>query len=290
MDLQSRDESVLEAVCRYFVLSRAQIQKLCFPEDQRGRITRRRLERLHIAGFIQKHNMYVVNPAYGMAMPVYYPGRLGCEYLAANRNDDRFLVVPTRLPQAQHLFHYLAVSDTAMTLDAAIGKQETVKLVRWINEFDVVNRDETDSAKHFRLFMTLRDQPKLYCAPDAAFLLDFAGHRGVFYLEQDRATTGARQLVARKTPGYEELRKRQGHRKHFPETTIDRFSVLFIAPTRGRRDLVRRQMSRRPGADLWRFASQTDLTAEAWLHEPVFFLAGQCDPAPLVRKREEVTA
>ena len=74
----------------------------------------------------------------------------------------------------------------------------------------------------------LSETPPLSCSPDAGFLVEYQGQRKVYYLEQDRATSSPRQIAARKSKGYAKLANLKGHRKHFPETTLDNFRVLFF--------------------------------------------------------------
>ncbi len=73
--ITDRDIAVLIALVRYYVLSRAQIQRLCFPDDPSGRVTRRRLQSLIEAKLINRTQMQVVNPLAGMPAPVYYPAQ-----------------------------------------------------------------------------------------------------------------------------------------------------------------------------------------------------------------------
>lgn len=40
---------------------------------------------------------------------------------------------------------------------------------------------------------------RLECRPDAGFMLEYKGHRGVFYVEQDRDRTFFRQVAQRKS-------------------------------------------------------------------------------------------
>ena len=93
------------------------------------------------------------------------------------------------------------------------------------HEWDVINPEESSPERRFRLYTLLRESPRLICAPDSAFMLSVGPHRKAFYLEQDRNTSGVRQIAASKTPGYAALAERQLHRQHFPETTLDTFSV-----------------------------------------------------------------
>lgn len=280
--ITERDLGVLRAVAHYRIVSRTHVQRLCFPNDKTGRATRRRLQTLVRAGFIRRCRTPLFNPAGGSPWPVYYPTQRGLEVLAEHFDDSGFLGVSTRSPEPLYLMHWLAVTDTHIALDQAIGRQNTVQLEGWVSEWDTVNPEETQPERQYRLYTLLRDRPRLVCVPDAAFLLAVGEHRKVFYLEQDRATTGVRQVAARKTPGYAELFKRNGQIRHFPQATVPGFTVLLIAPTARRRDGLRKAIKDKPGADLWKFAAQPDLTPEAFLHEPVFFPC-EGDPVPLTK-------
>ena len=263
-------------------IHRQQIQRLVFPEDTHGRITRRRLQSLIDADLLSRQPMLVCHPANGLPAPVYYPSRRGIELLAEASGDERLLVLPTQAPTMHHVWHWLAVSETHIAFDQAIGLQNDIHIVDWHNEYDIVNPAESSPEKRFRLYTLLRSSPRLICAPDAAFLLATRGHSKVFYLEQDRATTGVHQIAASKTQGYSVLAEVNGHRRHFPETTIDTFTVLMVAPNARRRDALRKTIGEKRGATLWRFASQEDMTPEKLLHAPIWY---PCDgePASLIK-------
>ena len=218
--------------------------------------------------------MLVSHPKNGAPAPVYYLSFKGNALLAEMTGDDRFLAIPVQQPTMHHAWHWLAVSETHITFDEVIRSQSddspnSVQIVDWFNEYDVVNPTKTLPEKRFRLYTLLRSSPRLICAPDAAFLLSTRGHAKVFYLEQDRATTGVHQIAASKAQGYNVLAEVSGHRRHFPETTIDTFTVLMVAPNARRRDALRKVIHEKRGAHLWRFASVEDLTPEKLLFEPI---------------------
>ena len=162
------------------------------------------------------------------------------------------------------------MSESHITLDLAIAMQDFVHLDNWLSEWDVANKDEAAPEKRYRIYTLVTDKPRLVCATDAAFLLSMQGHRKVFYLEQDRETSGVHQIAASKTPGYAALAKACLHRRHFPQTTLDSFSVLMVAPSRRRRDALKKAVAGKPGAALWRFADASELTSESLLFGKVF--------------------
>lgn len=280
--LTDRDVRVLLVVATYYVLNRPQIQRLCFPTDQTGRVTRRRLQALVSKRLLNRHRAQVVYPNSAPAGSIYYPSEKGCQCLAEHTGDDTYLAKPVDCPQQHCILHWLAMSDTHIKLDEAIASQSKVQLNGWINESDIVNADERRAELRYRLYTLLSEKPRLICAPDAAFALTAAGYTKVFYLEQDRGTTGARQLVARKIKGYSVLAKQGGHARHFSETNVEEFTVLCVTLNAGRREALRRAFKTKDGSEQWKLASAEELTADSFLFEPVWYpVTGE--PVPLVK-------
>lgn len=267
--LTDRDFAILSALTKYYVLSRPQIQRLCFDNDISGRVTRRRLQMLVDAHLINRQQMLFCAPQGGMPTTVYFPAPLGNELLASRLDDDRLLLTPVLAPIQHHIPHWIAVSDTHIALDRAVSQTE-ITIDPWINEWDIVNKEETEPQRRFRLYRLITETPRLVCAPDAAFLLGIRGFRKVFFVEQDRATSGAKQVADSKCRGYAALAERQLHREMFPEANVDSFTVLCITPDRKRRDCLRLAMNNRPGAALWRFAACDDLNDDPF-HRPIFY-------------------
>lgn len=272
--ITERDLQVLRAIARYFVLNRQQIQQLCFSDDNDGRVTRRRLLKLVHAGVIQRQPLQMHDLDNGSPCSVYYPSRRGLEILAEEFDDKRFLLVSSQAPQPHHVRHWLAVSTTHITVDKAINRQSEIQLDGWINEWDTIEPSDSQLDRRYQLLTMLQETPRLSCAPDAAFLLARAGHKKVYYLEEDRNTSGVERVAASKTKGYAELEKRQWHRRHFPETTLPSFTVLMVAPNARRRDHLRKAIHGKPGWELWRFVAVSEMTAESFLHDPILY---RCD-------------
>jgi hypothetical protein len=174
------------------------------------------------------------------------------------------------------------VSETHIALNEAIRLQSPVTVNGWLNEWDVCNKDESAPEKRFRLYTLIRESPRLVCAPDAAFLLTVRGHSKVFYLEQDRNTSGVFQIASSKTPGYAAMAEQQLHRRHFPESTLDDFSVLMVAPTPKRRDALRKAIRDKGAAKLWRFAAAGEVQPDKFLHEPIWCPVDG-EPTPLIK-------
>jgi hypothetical protein len=283
--ITDRDLAVLLKLDRYYVCSRPQIQRLCYPSDLTGRVTRRRLQALISEGLINRQRATIVYPHTIPAGSIYYPSTKGCQLLSETQGDDRYLLTPTQCPQSHHALHWLAVTETHITLDAAIDAQHDVALLDWVNEWDIVNKDEQQPEKRFRLYTLLQEQPRLICAPDAAFVLSYRGFNKVFFVEQDRGTSGAHQVAARKVKGYLAMQQQCKHCEQFPLCNVTSLSVLCLAPDVGRRDALRRAFAGKPGSDLWKFVTVPDFSVEKLLHEPVLY-STKGEPIPLVTKFE----
>ena len=283
--LTDRDIQILVVVALYYVLNRPQIQSLVFPFDKNGRIARRRLHVLVDEHLLNRQNLLYCHPTAGAPASVYFPSRRGCEFLAEHLDDPKFLLTPTYQPVHHHLLHWLAVSDTHILLNRALALRGDALSEGWISEWDVVNKDESIPEKRYQLYTLLRENPRLICAPDAAFELSMQGFRKAFYIEQDRATSGVQQIASNKTPGYTALNERRLHRRHFPHTNLDTFTVLMITPSPKRRDNLRNAIATKPGANLWWFASTTELSPETFLDGAVWH---PCDgeARSLIRRKE----
>jgi hypothetical protein len=281
--ITDREIAIIQAVAQYYVLNSRQIQRLHFPDDASGRVTRRRLQLLVTEKLLNKQQMLFAHPSSGSLGPIYYPSQKGRELLADHFDDERFLRTPTRSPVPHHVWHWLAVAETHICLDKAIESQSVVSLDGWINEYDEMDGNAQQPEKRFRLYTLIQESPRLVCAPDAGFLLTMKGHSKVFYLEQDRATSGTRQIASSKTPGYAALAERMLHKKHFPQATIEGFTVLMVTPGSSRRDSLRKAIRDKPGASLWRFATIDDVTVDTILCNKIWYPADDGPAGCLVR-------
>lgn len=270
MPLIPADINVLKNVARYYVLTREQIQWLDSPAESSARSMRKKLTKLRHAGYITKHRMQVTLPNANGAAPVYSPTRAGAELLASYFNDERYLATNTRPPRVDLLAHWIAINHTRIIIEQAMARQSDATLEGWINEWEVINKD-AQHGDQFCLHTQFATPSPLSCSPDAAFLLSVRSHRKVFYLEQDLGTSSPSQIAARKTKGYSELAVQQVHRQHFPETTLDKFSVLFVTTNAYRCLATAKEIAKKSRPDLWLFINQQDLTAESFLYGNIVY-------------------
>ena len=104
-----------------------------------------------------------------------------------------------------------------------------------------------------------------------------------------KAGFSVKQIAAGKCRGYAALLTQQGQKRHFPHATVDRFSVLMLAPNERRRDALRKAFVDKPAHELWKFASVTDLNIDSLLFAPVFYPVDG-EPVPLVRSAASAPA
>lgn len=270
MKLTENDLRILTAVARYHVLSASLIHRMIFPQRGDRRHTRRRLQQLVQSNYLRRS---AVNIAFssGNFGPVYSVTERTCDALAVYYNDDAWLSLNTKPPRTDRLHHWLDIAWTHWVVDRATERCDKVKLDTWINEWQSTC-DADGNPTGYVLHSQFRETPPLSCSPDAAFLLDVAGHRRVYYVEIDRGTTGVRRVAASKTPGYAELARRQTHRRHFPTTTCEDFSILLITVSANHRDRLRCEVAKKSDTrpDLWLFADREEFTSETALFGDVF--------------------
>ncbi len=280
MAVTEADAKILTTLSQYYVLTREQLQRFTAPslsaehldavhldEIHLGsdRSVRRRLMKLKRDKFIKQHRISVTLPGKNGAAPLYYLTKNGAEYLANLFDDGAYMETRTRQPRVDILNHWYAVNETRFVIEQSIALQDEVKLECWINEWETVNKSD-GKKEQFYLQTKLSINPPLSCSPDAGFVLSLLGHKKVFYLEQDLGTSSPNQIAARKTKGYAALANRNLHRKHFPETTLDNFKVLFITTTNYRCKTTAEKISVKQRPDLWLCINQHDLTPESFLH------------------------
>ncbi len=269
MRISPLEMAMLAVLARFYVMTREQLQTRCFPDHNSGRSTRKHLRRLIDAGFVSRHSMQVTLPPSDGAAPAYYLTKNGTEALVSHFDDSRYYHAETKTARADRLAHWIAIGWTHIATELAVGLNDDVELTSWVNEWEPINKDDAKTQQYV-LHTQFQEDPPLSCSPDAGFALSLAGETKVFYLEQDRATSSPRQIAAQKHRGYAEMLAQQSHRVHFPETTLDRFSVLVVTTSRARRDELAKALSKKEETDNWLFASSRDLGPESLFNDSVF--------------------
>ncbi|MEL7496539.1 MAG: replication-relaxation family protein [Planctomycetota bacterium] len=284
MRVLEREICVLTQLAKHLVLTRPHISRLCYPTDKNGRVTRARLRALHACGFVNR-KPFRASAALGPPTFLYLLTREGCKFLSDHFDNIRYRFKPTSLVQPSHVDHYLEMSDLSILFqNDVVPEQTNVQLINWYNDSEVINFDEVDEELHFRLFTEIQQSPRrIICRPDAGFLLEKDGVRGVFYVERERDRTGPRQVAAKKVPGYLGLLEQQLHKRHFPTSSLERFTVLFVGENGNHRDRLKVAFAKHADPGRWRFASVRDLNSNSFLFEPVWYRCDIDEPTTLVK-------
>jgi hypothetical protein len=282
MDLTTRDAGFLTFLADHYAASAEQLRANVSPENADTTVVRRRLRKLHAAGLVGIARAEVLTPNNAAHGQVYHPTEKGMLALAKLTGQMRRVLTPTKPPYAQHLAHFLALTDLRVLITTAVAAQAVCTLTAYFNQFDTTNPDAADPKDRFTLYTEVgRDPRKVVCVPDAAFSLAAGGRTKAYYVELERGTTPPARAAAKKSPGYAGLATGNLHRSHFPDSS-EPFSVLVIAPHAGWRDHLRREFATKSGAELYKFAAQGDVTAESLLFDPIWHpCAG--DPQPLLK-------
>ncbi len=296
---------ILQAVARYYVLTRMDLQEICCEPgvDPDGRRMRKHLTALRHDGLLNQTQGLVVFPERnGAPAPAYYPSRKGCEYLAAETGEEKWLDTCTLTPNWQNLHHWLRIAKAHLRVDQAVALQADdrpkVQVENWITEWTVANPEEREPEKRFSLF-TLLSKPgekRLVCAPDASCVITYNGFRKGVYWEFDRQTSGVAQISNSKAPGMARMAEMNAHLRHFPGVKLPRpaaagekprppFIVIHVSPSANRRDLVRNAFKGKPGDLLWRFAAWPEFTPESALGEAILHDVDG-NTLPLIKRAE----
>ncbi|MEL7499519.1 MAG: replication-relaxation family protein [Planctomycetota bacterium] len=260
---------VLNTLAQYYVLTRKMIQEMCFPHVRSSRSVCERLRKLKNEGYISQVNMRVVLDGQS-ASPVYHPNKKTAETLAAFHDDDRYLNIFTHPPSTRLLFHWIEIAKTHYVVDRAVESSDLIQMPTWYNEWEVINKDVPNKKIHYTIHSVLRKQPSVTCQPDAAFLLSCGSARKVFYVEVDRGTDSIRRIASKKPPGYAMMETQERFIKHFPQTNLKSFSVLFLTTTEYRRDELLKRAKDIDGKHLWKFATRREVDSDSFFFKPVW--------------------
>jgi hypothetical protein len=216
--------------------------------------------------------------------PAFYLAKKGTEELARRLGQPALLAKPTKLQcGAAQINHSVAVGQFLLNLPVAFQHRTDLELLRAYHEFEPIN-PLAEPDQQIRLYSLLREEPRLDCRPDAAFLIQRALDRVPYYLEYETGFNGFKE-AARKAIYYRELASQRRHLVHFPEATSGRFLVLMICPKDRFRDQVASTIASHDpdGHQFWRLVSLADATPERLLTQPVIRTTSSAELQLLVK-------
>ena len=104
------------------------------------------------------------------------------------------------------------------------------------------------------------------CCPDSAFETEYKGVRRAWYIEREMGSDTPGRVAAKKTKGYAGLQPL--FKKHFPHASD--FRVLAICPFPQWRDQLVLELKKNRARNCGS-RHCAGLTAEKFLHEPIFY-------------------
>lgn len=262
--------NVLDAAARFYALVRPQFQKLHFSDHKHTRYCRQVVNDLTREKLLRKSDKKITYDKIRSGCPVYTPTEKGIELLAEVTGDSSYLSASCQWPRNDRLDHWVAISDTHITLRQAIDRQDYVTMPVWVNEWNKFREDGSD--QYFLHTVVKPKKPKpITCSPDAAWLLSIEGLEEPFYLETDLGSSAPGQVCYRKFQGYDLLHSTETYRtRHFPNLAYNDFKIVLITTSRYRRDRIATLMKGKAGDQRWRFAAVDDVTESTILHERIF--------------------
>ena len=81
--------------------------------------------------------------------------------------------------------------------------------------------------------------------------------------------------------------QRELHRKHFPKTTLGRFSVLVVTNSTYRCNAIGEALRKKPNPEAWLLINQKELTTDSFLHSFIVYDT-QGELGPLVKPAARV--
>lgn len=280
-----RDRKILELTSKVTIASRRQYQ--WFHEgNQKDRQMRRSCERLSRRGLLRRSSPVYVDPLSNSAAYVYSSTENGLHVLAEQLGDPSVLLSPHSPPETTLVRHEILVTEIQLTLMKAVEAVTDVELLRPLRRGHIINPDEQDETKHRTFTFDLSNGKPLFCEPDFAFELKYHSARVGFCMELETGSNGAKRKIARCHQGYAALADETQQRfvELFPEVTKGPFIILAVAPTPGYRDAMRKAITDKPTAHLWRFAAFRDLSLQSFLFEPIWYRHDMKTPVTLLNR------
>lgn len=285
MQIQPRDERLLDFAFEHYVFTLDHAHRHVFTANTDTRVVRRRLNLMLAEGLLAVTRAQVLTARNNVHVPCYYATEKAARLMCQRTGQLHYLLAPTREPYTKHLAHFIALTDLRILIKkAAAHAAPLYTLESYYNQFDVANAATLDPSEHFKLYTTIERTPKpIYCVPDWAMAFRSGSYLMAMYGELERESTGVASAARKKSPGFAGLYEKQLHKKHFPGA-LDEFRVLVIALHSAWRDRLLIEFAQKPHAELYRFAALEELTEETFFFESVW---RSCDGSaePLFRVR-----
>lgn len=259
-----RDVTVLQAVYEYRVLSRNQIERLCFGTVH-PYIAQRRIALLYHHGFLERQFL----PARGgiiQSHTLYLLGERGAVLLATSGLYEHISWSQEQLKVGTYfLSHMLGISEFRVRFTLAC-QQQGIPIAKWIGERDL-------KAQYDRVtIQTSSGKEQLIpIIPDSYFVVQTPQGNQCFALEYDTGSMPGKRIKT-KVAGYLAYIRSKAYQKRFGTNSL---RVLFIASSERRmRGLMNFTQAAGGKRRFW-FATLDSLDPERLLTDPIWQTAGE---------------
>ncbi len=299
--MTERDVRVIEAVHRYRVLDRHQVERLLFASP--GMNTNRAIDRLKFLydhGYLERlyrptyppsvQSIHLSNSRRG---PVYRLAARGAKLLADEqglplrqftywrKSDDRDSQYS--LVTDQFIEHMVTLADIRIAVEqAAASAGCTIEV--WRDEVDLRKQQTWDT-----VVVTPAPAAKnvlVKVTPDGHFVLvTAAGQRGYFFIEADRGTESIQERWRQKIFGYKGLLPTGIFHQRYGAQPGTSFRVLVTTPTVWRAQNIKAATERYGSpelATLFLFAPISEVTIQDVLTAPIWLRGGATAPQALL--------
>ena len=290
--LTERDTQIIEAVHRYRILERSQVEQLFFAQADGLAHTntnraRERLRFLYQHGYLERI-LRPIHPWLGSHGPAYRLAARGARLLAEctgtslhefhywGRGDDK----DARQTQVTSMFleHGIAAASVRIAIERA-ALANGCRIEVWHDEITVRRNREWDSVM---VALSPERQPeRIPIIPDGYFVLTTPQGRGHFFLEVDRTTETIANRWQRKIWGYKEYVLSGGFHQRYalngPQTPL-RILTTTLSPERAQNLKVAAERYGPPqAAQLFLFAPLSDISTHNPLTSVMWLRAGDVD-------------
>jgi len=286
--MTSRDIAVVEAIHRYRMLERRQVESLFFQKAPGQRTntnrSRERLRLLYQHGYLERVPR-PIHPSQGSKGPVYRLGVNGAKFLAKRaevslsqfhywgRGDDK----DARQTRVQPMFleHGIALADIRIAVEQS-AKRQGLTIELWRDEMEFRHPQEKEAVNVALSPDTQKE--RIPIMPDGYFVLISPRGRAHFFLEMDRSTETIRKTWQRKIVGYKEYilggKFHQQYGVAWPQTPLRILTATISIDRAQHLKAAAERYGPLEAAQMFLFAPFSELTEMDALTAPMWLRAG----------------
>lgn len=270
MRLTERDLQILDAVHQCRILRQDQLETLFFGSRS---ATQRVLARLFQHGYLARQFLPVLT---GRSPTLYVLDRRGAEALRAYRGEDNPRWQRGDRPlKTDFIAHTMAINDMRVAVTRACTTLG-YGLVEWRSESAL----KTGYARVVARMASGRLR-RLPVVPDSYFVLDTPLGRAHFFLEVDRGTEKRTQFQA-KIEAYLEYYASGAYETRYGTKSL---RIVTVVPSPQRLLQLQDVTEAVSGKRRFWFALATDIAPTTVLAAPIWHIAGETQPEPLIDLR-----